>query len=269
MNGIFNTSTIETFKKIRTGLLRTAIWIFIAGAVVGAMLILMGSSGSAKAIAQVMGTLFVLALAMIISSNNFYRLEKGDKTVQILALIGLVFNLVWAFLWVLLIWEVFKFFNQEGFHYAVSIFAKLAMFSSYISGLGFFGSNIMSIKEGAKRNIVHPLKITALICLSYECAYFAIFTLVEANWSEPTARLGLLAIFAGFIWVISSIIALIFSSQGRKTNDNANQQPVASSDDQLRAEIEEKVRREMIEKEVRAKMEKEAAEKPEPSQNAK
>lgn len=263
MNGLFNTSTIETFKKFRSILLRSAIWIFIAGVIIGALLILVGDISQIAVIGQLLGTLFVLALAMIVSSNNFRRLESSDKTVQVFALVGLIFNLLWALLWILLIWDVFEYFTRT---YSVSIFGKIAAIASSISALGFFGSNIMFIKEGTKRNIIHPLKMTAVICLIYECFYSVFIITEQFKFNEVTVRLGGLAAFAGFVWVVSTIIALIFSRQDSKATNNANKSatPAASttpSDDQLRAEIEEKVRREMIEKEVRAKMEQEAASK--------
>ncbi len=260
MNGIFNKSTIETFKKFRNILFKTSIWVFIAGVVVGVLLILTGSSISeAEALLKVLGTLFILAFAMIISSNNFRRLEDGNSTAQVFALIGLISNLLWTFLWILLIWEVFS-------TRSMSAVVKIATASSSLAALGFFGSNIMSIKEGTKRSTILPLKITSISCLAYNCLYMVFLAIADFKYDETAARFGALAYFTGVIWVIASIIALVLSRQ-EQAPKNTNQpaatpaSPATPSDDQLRAEIEEKVRREMIEKEVRAKMEKEAADK--------
>lgn len=276
MNGIFNANTISKFKSIRSVLFKIAAWTFVAGVVMGVFLILFGGLDNIKAIGRVLGTLFVLSLAMMVSANNFRRLEDRHISAQIFALVGLVMNVVWAFLWILAVWGAFdlyapceydNFFCYSG---GFSTFGKLAIMSSYISALGFFGSNIMSIKDENKRSTIMPLKVTAVICLAYEFIYATINILVEIPVSEMSVRFGILSGFTAFVWVVTTIVALIFSRQAHKatpaTNNASPDKPVQTSEEQIRAEIEEKVKREMIEKEVRERMAKEAAEPAQPTE---
>ena len=103
----------------------------------------------------------------------------------------------------------------------------------------------MNIYEGEKKNMIRPLKITAVVCVVYEMLYSTImvFAGYDSIEGELSTRLAMLAAFVGFAWLFI-VIATLIISRGEKN----------------RTELEEKVRREMIEKEVREKLEAEHAE---------
>ena len=268
MSNILKPETLAKIKQIKPNLLRASVWTFIGGVVVAAAMILVGNSSSNEVFAKIMGTLFILALMMLISVNNFRRLEEERKDVQAMALVGVFTNIVWALLWILVCWGVFDIWQQVGFYkIELSGMGKVTLFVSYLSALAFFGSNIMAIKEFDRQKTIRPLKITAMVCLAYE----EIFAMITTFTGTLDQRFGALAGFAGIIWVITAIIALVMSRGARKQAGQAEpmMQPAAlvspaasaapRTEEELRAEIEQRVRAEMIEKEVRAKVEAEQA----------
>ena len=278
MSSIFSESTINKFESFKKILLKTAIWTMVGGVALGVISILVGGSDSGTMILRLMGTVFLLGFMLLISVNNFRRIASGDALVQTLALIGLVTNVLWAVLWTMMVWapELMTSCSDAGARYGAryeticnsSVLLKIAVCVSYLSSLGFFGSNIMSIFEGEKKGVIRPLKITCLVCLVYECLYGVVMVLINYDFSELSQRFGMLAGFVGFAWVVMVIVALALSSSEKKrlsiassSNSRVNE-PINSgvpikTDDELRAEIEEKVRREMIEKEVREQFAKE------------
>lgn len=273
---IISKASLEKLENVRKYVLKTAIWLLVGGVVLGAMTILFGGSSSGEIIGKFMGTLFIVALMMIVSVNNFKMIASEDAKIQSFALVGLVSNLAWALFWTLLCWvpEWGTTCNSScvactNYKCGASMLIKCAAAFSYLSALGLIGSNVLSIYEGDKKSLIRPLKITAVICATYEFLYLAVLTFSGYDFtSEFAARLGMLAIFAGFAWFAIVIAALILSSseKNRKKKDTSisvnkskkdedDDAPKAKSDAELRAEIEEQVRREMIEKEVRARME--------------
>lgn len=271
---IISKASLEKLENVRKYVLKTAIWLLVGGVVLGAMTILFGGSSSGEIIGKFMGTLFIVALMMIVSVNNFKMIASEDAKIQSFALVGLVSNLAWALFWTLLCWvpEWGTTCNSSCVtctNCGASMLIKSAAAFSYLSALGLIGSNVLSIYEGDKKSLIRPLKITAVICATYEFLYLAVLTFSGYDFtSEFAARLGMLAIFAGFAWFAIVIAALILSSseKNRKKKDTSisvnkskkdedDDAPKAKSDAELRAEIEEQVRREMIEKEVRARME--------------
>ena len=298
MSGLYNEQTIAKIKTFKGILQKVAVWIFVAGVILGAAMILFGNASEMETFGRVLGTLFVLALAMLVSVNNFRRLEDNDKAVQIFATLGFIMNLIWMALWISVIWGVDMYTREcsSGPGIALyceevlSIVGKFAYISSYLSALGFLGSNIMAIREGKKKGVIRPLKITALVCVIYELVYSTVVTLSNLDLSEEASlRANMLAGFAGFVWVITTLIAMALSKrqqnnekiaeekaeraeliakvQGAGETGVKNKAPVVNTktEEELRAEIEEKVRREMIEKEVRERVEKEMAERGEKS----
>lgn len=288
MSSILSENTITKFEASKKILLRIAIWTMVSGVVLGAILILVGGSNSGEMIGKLMGTVLLLGLMLLISVNNFRRIASRDAVVQVLALIGLVTNVLWAILWVTMIWAPELLLTCDdsvprASHGMVSarcyssVLMKIALCVSYLSGLGFFGSNIMSMFEGEKRGVIRPLKITCLICILYEYIYAIVLTIMGFHTSEWSGRFGMLSGFVAFAWIIMVIVALVISSSEKRRlsvikknsenvstnnsapNNNALNSSINNStngittktESELRAEIEEKVRREMIEKEVR------------------
>ena len=277
MSSILSEKTIAKFEASKKILLRIAIWTMVGGVVLGAVLILAGGSDSGEMIGKLMGTVLLLGLML-----------SRDAVVQVLALIGLVTNVLWAILWVTMIWapELLLTCDDSGprASYGMvstrcypSVLMKITLCVSYLSGLGFFGSNVMSIFEGEKKGIIRPLKITCLICILYEYLYAIVLTIMDFHTSEWSGRFGMLSGFVAFAWIIMVIVALVISSSEKRRlpviknnsegvsmnngvlNNDALNSPInnstngitAKTESELRAEIEEKVRREMIEKEIR------------------
>ena len=273
----FSEQTLQKIQKIRKIFLKVAVWVLIIELAFGAILILSGNTWGDVS-ARIQGTFLILALVLFISVNNFIRIEKGDKVMQILASVGFVCNLIWAIFALLLIWEVVPFLWWEettrsalGGMYSYSytgrshltIFAMIMLLSSYAAAGGFWISNTMSIEEAEKS--VKPLKITAIICIAYLWIFGTIMTIVQPKYDDFTTRLYQLAGLTALAFVITACAALIISKTSEKKKAKLagkSEEPVQftpKTDAELRAEIEEKVRREMIEKEVRARMEAEQA----------
>lgn len=266
--GLFNEATLQKMQKTRKIFLKFAVWILIAELAFGAVLILTGSWDIA--IGRIQGTFLILAVILFVSVNNFIRIEKGDRAIQIFALIGFVSNLIWGVFAFLLMWEIAPYHWTESFggSYRISIhhmtfYAKTMLISAYAAMGGFWISNVMAIEETIK--LVKPLKITAIACIVYLWFFETIITPIEPGFKD-VEKLYQLAGLAGLAFVITALAALIISRTNAKKNVEANTitpamdaQPTPRTVDELRAEIEEKIRREILEKELRAKIEAEQA----------
>jgi len=260
-NSLFNKETLQKIQKTRKIFLKFAVWILIAELVFGAILILTGSWDIA--VGRIQGTFLILALILFVNVNNFIRIEKGNKAVQIFALIGFIGNLIWGIFAFLLMWEIVPFhwteevmrtnsyssYSYSSTKYHMTFYAITMLISAYAAAGGFWISNIMSIKENIK--LVKPLKITAIVCVLYLWVFETIITPIEPEF-EDVEKLYQLAGLAGLAFGITSLAALIISRTNKKKSVELG---ASKTETELRAEIEEKVRREMIEKEVRAKIE--------------
>lgn len=263
-DSLFNEMTLQKMQKIRKIFLKFAVWILIAELVLGAFLILSG--GWDVATGRIQGTFLILALILFVNVNNFIRIEKGDRAIQIFALIGFISNLIWGLFAFLLMWEIVPFhwteeimrtgysgYSYSSTRYHMTLYAIIMLISAYAAAGGFWVSNIMSIKETIK--LVKPLKITAIVCILYLWAFGMIMTPIEPEF-EDVEKLYQLAGLAGLAFGITALAALIISRTNmKKDTEPKSAQFTPKTEAELRAEIEEKVRREMIEKEVRAKIE--------------
>ena len=270
-NSLFNKDTLQKIQKTRKIFLKFAVWILIAELVLGAVLILTGSWD--VAVGRIQGTLLILALILLVSVNNFIRIEKSNKTIQIFALIGFVSNLIWGIFAFLLMWEIVPFhwteqimrtssysgYSYPSTKYHMTFYAIIMLIASYAAAGGFWISNVLSIKETIK--LVKPLKITAGVCVAYLWIFGTIITPIEPEY-RSVEKLYQLSGLAGLAFGITALAALIISKTNKKkvaeSNTAMNEVPTQftpKTEAELRAEIEEKVRKEMIEKEVREKME--------------
>ena len=264
-NKLFSDEKIEKIKKMRKVFLQVAVWTLIAAFALGAILILSWSWDVFYV--KIIGTLLVISLVFFVSVNNFIRMEKGNKTIQALAAVGFVSNVIWALFAISLIWQVVPFFWEEEtisrYGYSViqhhmTFWSMIMALSGYTAAGCFWISNVLAIKETVK--VVKPLKITSVVCSVYCWTYAAIVTLTEFDYSDAMmGRLGLLAGLASFAFQVTALAALIISLTNKKklVEGGAAKDHISKTEVELRAEIEEKVRREMIEKELRERMEKE------------
>ena len=110
-SSLFNEETLQKIQKTRKVFLKFAVWILIAELVFGAILILTGSWD--VAVGRIQGTFLILALILFVNVNNFIRIEKGNKTTQIFALVGFIGNLIWGIFAFLLMWEIVPFYWTE------------------------------------------------------------------------------------------------------------------------------------------------------------
>ena len=272
-------------------------WVFVGAIAVGALFILFGGVENADVLGKIMGTLLILALLLAVASNNFRRLEDEKKSVQCFALVSLVAGIIGSIFGILACWGVFEIYTLSTyniFDYSFSlsvgytVIGKIMSFFTSIATLGFFASNIIAIKEYDKAGALRPLKIAAVIGLCYDIIYSIIVMLADHNIAatELNARLAVLAGFAGAVWIISALVALIISrSAGKqakreniasekellkkvneqldelakakteKSNDTDKKSEMSEEEKKMREEIEKRVRAEMMEKEIREKVE--------------
>lgn len=264
-NSLFSEATLRKIQKTRKIFLKFAVWILIAELVLGAILILTESWDIA--VGKIQGTFLILALILFININNFIRIEKGNRTTQIFALVGFIGNLIWGIFVFLLIWEIVPYYWTEeimrtssysGYSYPstkyhMTFYTIIMLISAYAAAGGFWVSNIMSIKETIK--LVKPLKITAIVCVLYLWVFGTIMALIEPEFKD-VEKLYQLAGLAGLAFAITALAAVIISGTNRKKNvELKSAQFTPKTEAELRAEIEERVRREIIEKEARAKIE--------------
>ena len=283
MSSIISKMTLEKMENARKYVLKAAIWVLVGAVILGVLMILLADTPNGEVIGKFMGTLFIVAFMMVVSVDNFKRIASEVPSVQIFALVGLFSNVLWAILWTLLIWNP-EWMTREVAcperMYATckesTMLFKFASAFSYLSFLGLIGSNVMAIYEGSKKDLIRPLKITAVVCATYEMLYFTVMAFVGyEHMFDSKNKMGMLAGFVGVAWFMLVIAVLVLSRNERK-RDEASQKisqtaeeikpaeqvaPVRKSEEELRAEIEEQVKREMIEKEVRARMEAEMGKK--------
>ena len=246
MSSIFKESTIEKIKSIRKVFLWSAVCILIGELIVGAILIL--SQSFNLVIGKLMGTFALCAVVLFLAVSNFSKMEKGERVVQLFALISLVMNMVWLMLAILLIWEVVPSVEYvDGVSYYLSprpsMMVKL-MSVAINTGIGcFLISIVLSIKETVKP--VRPLKIAALICELYCCIYAVVVTFGDITYMTDT-RWYALAGLAGFAFIVMAIAAAIVSRSGGKKNEDAAQ---VIDKQAMQATIQE-----MVEKEVQERM---------------
>lgn len=270
MSSIYNEKFLGGLLNFKKWLFRFAVGLLIFAVALGAMTILVGdaSVGTAKLIGQFMGTVFIIGIMMFCSSIDLKLIESRKPSVQILATIGLIFNLLWAIFWTIICWAP-EMLECNSLFCEYSPILKIAVICTSMSLFGMLCGAIMNMYEGKRKDIILPLKITTAVLLGYGHIYSVIFVLTNGHVNE---RFALLSGYAGALWFIIWLVTLGLSINEKKKNAELQAATTTAApeaktetkdDDALRKEIEEKVRREMIEKEVREEIEKEKAEKKE------
>ena len=247
MSTVLKPAILEKLKPISSVLLKVSIWTFIAGVILSVIMILAGDDnfGLLANYGRILGVVFLFACSILIAVNNFKRLESNKTIVSALGLTSLISNVLNFLFWALIIWGVFPIHETARLSYGyLTVFGKIACTITTIFIFSFIASNTLLIGEKSQSKNIKPLKITSLVCLAYGSLSYIISTL--ANGLD--FKLLLLTYFASFIWVVSSVLAVVISI----SSGSSEKTPTPKSDAELRAEIEAKVRAEMIEKEVRA-----------------
>ena len=192
-------------------------------------------------------------------------MEKGNKTIQLLSLIGFISNYIWAVFAILLVWGIVQWTDEAvgtifypnnlytpTIHRHLTIYAIIMLISAYTAAAGFLISNIISIKETIK--LVKPLKITSVVCIVYLWVFGTVMTPIEPE-NESIKRLLSLAALAWMAFQVTAIGAFIISKINKDkativdiapTNDIT--QPTIKTESEPRTEIEEKTSEELMEK---------------------
>lgn len=260
MKGFIGKEKLDKIDKITSNYSRIAVWIVIITIIIGSFSILVFSINEGDVLSRLILTTITLALAVAFSASNIRRLRKDDMAVQILALIGTIMNAVWAVSWSILIWIDPTFMDDSS-----SILYVIAVVTTSMAWLGWFGAILMDIKEYDKDQLIRPLKYTATAIHVYLCIYCAIFTVKTYYHINLNERFLMLTGFVSSIHAILLIAILIMSRAAKKKIKKTEYEKYLESkkmtsekktDSQLRDEIREQVRREMIEEEIRKEMEK-------------
>ena len=89
MSSIISKTSLEKLESIRKYVLKAAIWLLVGGVVLGAITILIGGSSSGEIISKFIGTMFIVALMMMISVNNFKQIAILANTLYTVNLPGI------------------------------------------------------------------------------------------------------------------------------------------------------------------------------------
>ena len=220
MSGIISEASLAKLEIVRKTILKIAIWMLVAVVIVGALSILIVGTSGFEILGKFIGTVAIVSVMLLISVNNFKRVASGIPAVQRFAFLGLVTNICWALLWILLCWNPsLGATSCSSWSCGYSWLMKMALIFSYVSALGLICSNVLMINEGGKRNVILPLKITAVVCVVYEMLYGVLTAVMngpEIYRNDFLARLGMLAAFVGFAWVVVVIVALTLSNNEKK-----------------------------------------------------
>lgn len=281
MKSIYNEKILNGLTSFKKWLLRIAVALLIFAVALGGLVIVIGGSNKDAAIlvGRLIGTVVAIGLMMLFTTWDIKLIESKKPSVQILATIGLVFNVLSTIFVSILLWIPELTTCRYGIFCEIPPMLKVTSASYSLSMFGLLCGAIMNIYEGNRKDVILPLKITTAVLLGYEMLFSMVAIMLGGKVNENAAAL---AGYAAGLWFVLWIVTFIISRNEKKKNkmtpaktvENAPAPapvagPVAEpkpaepkpaepkTDDQLRAEIEEQVRREMIEKEVRARIEKE------------
>ncbi len=264
MSSIYSDNVLGGLQNFKKWLFRFAVGLLIFAVVLGGLTLLIGDASftTAKLIGQFMSTVFIIGFMMLFTTWDIKLIESRRMSVQILATIGLAFNLLWAILWIIICWA--PELVQCSSEFLVCDYSPLAKIASICTSMSLFGTlcgGVMNMYEGKRKDIILPLKITTAVLLGYELLFATMTVLLDGHVNE---RFALLSGYAGVLWFILWLITLAVSSNEKKKelgNQTAKTQeeketPAEKTDEEIRKEVEERLRRERIEKEVREEMEK-------------
>lgn len=276
MSSIYNESFLGGIANFKKWLFRFAVGLLVFAVVLGGLIVLVGESSleTAKLVGQFMGTVIIIGIMMLCTTWDIKLIESRKPAVQVLATIGLGFNLLWAIFWIVICWFPEMVSCSSTFLVCeYNPIAKIASVCTSMSAFGLLCGAIMNMYEGKRKDIILPLKITTAVLLGYELIFATLTVLLDGNVNE---RFTLLSGYAGALWFIMWLVTLAISGNEKKKDLGIEtprigliklaakeEKPAEKTDEEIRKEVEERLRREQIEKEVRAEMEKEKVEKKE------
>ena len=235
------------FKKLKKTFLWVAVCILIGELAFGAIVILTDVWNIH--IGKIQLTLLMLAVFLFVGVNNLFRIEYGKQSVRNFAWLSLGANAVGLLIGVLLVWEALptvEYVRKTVPSYyglsvdreiaVMSVFVKLALVALSLGAAGFWTSNVLSIRETVKP--VKPLKVTAVVCEIYTCAYAIILTLIgyeNLNYNSDLLRWSQLSGLAGFAFVVTALAAWIISrTTGKKQIAKAVRERLAAEKEKER-----------------------------------
>ncbi len=228
MSKIVSDKLLDKVNNIHHDMAKLVIWVVIAVVILGAIGILFSDDDPGKIVGKLLGTLAVVMIVVGVSINNIRRAAMDAPIVQGLALMGLVANVVWGILLVVMIWmpelatvsvyRLRKFCNCYGTVNQASPVLKIAVSAICLAVLGWIGSNLMAAYEGSRRSLIRPLKVTALVCLTYNVVFgMVVFCMdYELGDSNFVARLGVLSGFTFVIWAALGLTVAIMGDTEKR-----------------------------------------------------
>lgn len=195
---------------LRKYLFRAAIWLLIAGVILGGVTILVADMDTVgEVLGKTVGTIFLASLAMMIGVVGFRMIETGKKATQIFAAIGLGAGILSVVLWMLAIWawrplyyscsrndaECIQWVDRQNSYerkYSSSYRTtyttddcpsyiyedchltwlwRFVMMATFIGSFGLVAAGIMKMYEGQKKDLVRPLKIASVSLAGYVCFF--------------------------------------------------------------------------------------------------
>lgn len=288
MSRVIKESTVEKIKGIKSVFRQIALWTFIAGIILGGIFIMIGGVNTlTDIIGKIIAMFFFMAIAMLIASININHLSSENAGSQVFAVIGLIVDAVCFVLWILALWvgETFL-WSYNPAH--LNMLGAFSVTFAILNGFFLIASCTMAMYEGGKKNIIVPMKIVSIACLSIVCIHGITnaFTSVAANdpcepgdryaycamgdlldsfvpQNEFLARFAILASFSSFFWLVTLIIAGVNASGERNKIAKAEKQAriqakVAEQQAAMMEQAKAAVRAEMAQEEAAKAEEKEA-----------
>ena len=230
MSSIFNSQTLAKISTFRKHLFRLAIWVLIAGVVMGVVAIFVSDTEEINTtVGRVTGSIFIAAAMLFTSAICFVFLESKKSAAQVFAIITILASLVWAVLWILSIWnwELFQTCTRSSYTpitpYSYSpdiayrticeptMVYKAALISTFVAISGFYSAILLNLYEGERRDLMNPLRFVGVILAIYLCIFGSIMTGVTDTSNSIVQKFYILSGFALAICIVLLIVACIIS----------------------------------------------------------
>ena len=225
----------EFLRSIKKNGLKIAVYMLILGIVMGVIFILVGGDNIWLYFSKTILMLVLIAVLAVVSYINLKIIENGNRPAQILALMGLLLNFVWTILWLLVIWDAFALVSYSEcvsnyYHKTVTkmcadgftAMGKITLATTALSAFGLIGSTVLALKNYDRRGVILPLKVTAMIGLTYDVVFLIVLVMMDWRIDLIDDRFKIMAGFAAVVWIATSAICAIFSQKARERLESKN-----------------------------------------------